>query len=332
MARMIDVNATRFHPRDAKGHYESFFLRANHPTRALAFWIRYTVFCPKGQPGKAIGELWAVVANGETGRHVAVKKEMPMSQCRFDRGKLAVQIGDAMLDAKQLRGAAAGGGHRVGWSLAYEGSEAPVLFLPQRLYDASFPKAKSVVSLPMATFNGVIQLDGESITVDNWVGSQNHNWGVKHTDRYAYGQVCGFDNAPASFLEIATAKVKIGPLWTPAMTLMVLRHDGREIALNGVWRSLRAKGEYEYFRWGFSSENGDAAIAGEISAAREDFVGLRYYNPPGGEKTCLNSKIASCTLTLRDKRSGASTELIARRRAAFEILTDDDAHGVEIKA
>jgi len=134
----------------------------------------------------------------------------------------------------------------------------------------------------MARFNGVIQLDGESLTVDSWIGSQNHNWGVKHTDRYAYGQVCGFDNAPDSFLEVATAKVKIGPLWTPAMTLIVLRHQGREFALNGIWRSLRARGDYEYFQWRFASENADAAIEGEIAAPRENFVGLRYYNPPAG--------------------------------------------------
>jgi len=120
MRRHDQYQRARFRPGDPRGHYESFFLRANHPTHALAFWIRYTVFSPKEQPGKAIGELWAVIANGETGRHVAVKKEMPLSQCQFDREKLAVRIGDATLDSTQLRGAAAGAGHRVGWSLSYK--------------------------------------------------------------------------------------------------------------------------------------------------------------------------------------------------------------------
>jgi len=35
-------------------------------------------------------------------------------------------------------------------------------------------------------------------------------------------------------------------------------------------------------------------------------------------KTCLNSKLASCKLTLLDKRSGARSELVAQHRAAFE--------------
>ena len=71
------VNWTRYHSQPG-GHYESFFQRANHPTRLLAFWIRYTIFSPKGHPEKAVGELWAIYFNGETGHHIAVKKVVPL--------------------------------------------------------------------------------------------------------------------------------------------------------------------------------------------------------------------------------------------------------------
>ena len=37
-------------------------------------------------------------------------------------------------------------------------------------------------------------------TLERWIGSQNHNWGRKHTDSYAWGQVAGFDDAPQTFL------------------------------------------------------------------------------------------------------------------------------------
>jgi len=57
-------------------------------------------------------------------------------------------------------------------------------------------------------------------------------------------------------------------------------------------------------------------------------VGLNYYNPPGGNKYCLNTKIASCQLILKDKRTGKEEILVTNRRAAFEILTDDRNHGV----
>jgi hypothetical protein len=45
------INWTRYH-NQLRGHYESFFQRANHPTRPLAFWIRYTIFSPTGHPDR----------------------------------------------------------------------------------------------------------------------------------------------------------------------------------------------------------------------------------------------------------------------------------------
>ena len=60
----MDENAARYRPGEPAGHYESYFLRANHPNRPLAFWIRYTVFSPAGRPEAAEGELWAIVFDG----------------------------------------------------------------------------------------------------------------------------------------------------------------------------------------------------------------------------------------------------------------------------
>ena len=167
-----------------------------------------------------------------------------------------------------------------------------------------------------------------------WVGSQNHNWGSRHTDHYAWGQVAGFDTHPDSFLEVGTARLKLGPLWTPFMTVLVLRHGGEEFALNGLRQSLRARAAFRYFEWDFATENEQVRVEGHISAPRDSFVGLRYGNPPGGSKYCLNSKLAACELRVTDKRTpaGRPAELLSTaHRAAFEILTDDRAHGVSLR-
>jgi hypothetical protein len=183
----------------------------------------------------------------------------------------------------------------------------------------------------MARFTGEIRLRGETLEIDNWVGSQNHNWGARHTDRYAWGQVCGFDDAPGSFLEVATVKFKLGPIWSKALTPFVLRHDGKECAFTSIWRGLRARASYDYFTWRFAARSAAAELQGEIHAARDAFVGLKYYNPPGGVKYCLNSKIADCTLRLIDFESRTSKTLRATRKAAFEILTDDTDHSIDIR-
>jgi hypothetical protein len=116
------------------------------------------------------------------------------------------------------------------------------------------------------------------------------------------------------------------------MTLVVLRYEGREFALDTLGHALRARGRFGYFEWSFASEDSELAVEGRMRATRDDFVGLRYDNPPGGFKHCLNTKIASCELRIVDKQRGGgrAQELRARNRAAFEILTDDLAHGIPI--
>jgi len=327
------ANWARYEPGQTRGHYESFFLRANHPTRPLAFWIRYTLFSPHRRPGAAIGELWAVAFDGDTGHHVAVKREVPVADCEFDRGGLGVRIADARLAPGEAAGTATAGAHGIAWDLRFEGAAPPLLLLAPHLYAARLPKAKSIVGLPLARFDGTLTVDGAPLAVTGWVGSQNHNWGSRHTDHYAWGQVCGFDDHPDTFLEVGTARVRLGPLWTPFMTVLVLRHRGEELAINTLRQAYRARASFSYFTWQFTTAAEGVRIEGTIRAPAEAFVGLTYLNPPGGVKHCLNSKLAACELQLTDQRRGTprTETLTTRHRAAFEILTDDTRHGIAMR-
>jgi hypothetical protein len=338
-------NGCRFVSGQRGGHYESYFQRANHPTRPLAFWIRYTIFSPKGRPADAVGELWAIYFDGDRGGITAAKEVVPVSECHFSGSGLDVGIGQAVLKDGLLNGGATAGGHAVQWSLRYEGGGPPLLLFPESYYERRFPKAKALVGTPNAVYRGSLTVDGQEVAVDGWIGSQNHNWGSRHTDHYAWGQVAGFDNAPDTFLECSTARVRLGPFWSPWFTLIVLRVDGQEYALNTIGQGLRAHGSFDYFTWTFDSR-GPAqgasfgsqdhrgpdtviGISGRIQAPASTFVGLRYDNPPGGHKTCLNTKLARCELVL-EQTGQSPRRLISEHRAAFEILTDDQGHGVPI--
>jgi len=329
------ANYTHYRLGQKAGHYESFFQRANHPSQPLAFWIRYTIFNPAGHPEKAIGELWAIWFDGVRGSKVAIKKVFPIGQCAFSTSSFDVRIHDATLRPDALKGSATSGGHHISWHLTYGGSSPPLFMLPLGRYQSAFPKAKSLVGSPQALYRGTIAVDDKAYEIFDWLGSQNHNWGSQHTDHYAWGQVTGFDTHPESFLEVATARIKIGPIWTPFMTPIVLRHRGEEIRFNSLIQILRARGSFSYFVWTFFSENSHYRMEGTISAPRDAFVGLRYYNPPGGEKHCLNTKIASCEMKVTDKRHGRNSKpeiLFTAHRASFEILTDDRDHGIAIQA
>ena len=329
---LSQVNHARFNGQTG-GHYESYFQRANHPTRPLAFWIRYTLFSPKNKLEKSLGELWAIFFNGETNKHVAVKQEFALSDCVFSSSSFHVQIGDALLNSEQLNGNIQYKKNTFSWDLSItnDGTK-PLLLFPIGLYKTKLPAAKSLVGMPKAHYKGKLKLNGETVDIKNWLGSQNHNWGKRHTDLYAWGQVAGFDTYQNSFLELATAKLKIGPFWTPAMTLIILRHKGKEYKLNGIIQSIKAHGVFNYFVWNFISKTKEIEIEGTISAPRNAFVGLNYYNPPGGSKHCLNTKIAKCTIKIIDKNLGTEEILETNNRAAFEILTNDKKHGIDISA
>jgi len=312
-------------PARPEGHYESWFVRANHPNRPQAFWIRYTRFIP-ADARPALGELWAIWFDGDQNKVVAVKRELPLADCQFANDRMHATVGDSELYDHHLHGHAEHNGHRIGWSLNYQGEDHSLLLLPENLYDTKLPRAKSVVSRPQAQFSGELDIDGERIVLDQWPGSENHNWGSRHTDRYAWGQVAAFDNQPDAFLECITAQVKVGPLMSPRLTVAVVRVEGEDYLFNSLFTAFRARGRYTPFSWQFQSRQQGFELEVDIEGPASSFAALTYFNPPTGSKTCLNSKIARCSLQLR-RPGKPALSLVSRHGAAFEILTDRKDHG-----
>jgi hypothetical protein len=317
-------NYSKWRPGDRKGLYESFFVRGNCVDRPLAFWIKFTVFSPKGRPQDAEGEVWAVYFEGLEGEKVAVKEEYPIKTCLFSADRFEVRVGDARLGDGTLSGTCASGGARMEWDLRYSTTGTSLHFLPEWAYRTPFPKAKGLAPYPDVTWGGTLTVNGAT----GWKGSQNHNWGEKHTDEYAWGQCSTFDGASDTYAEMMSARLKVGPLWTPYMTFLVLHYKGQDILFNSVGSIRRARVSFpNRFEWHFSTDNGIYQTSCTVVGNKETFAGLRYRNPPGGEHACLNSKVSSCEIRLsRDHRE--MDILRSTNTTAFEVLTDDPHHGV----
>lgn len=305
------ANGARFVP--GAVHYESWFSRANHPSEPRAIWIRYTILSPAAGP--ALGELWAIVFDAD--RVIAVREEHPIERCSFAPDRLAIAIDRARHDQRSLEGSAAHRGHTIAWSLRFESHEPPALWMPRALYSLPIPRAKALSASPLARFDGSITVDGAELRVERWLGAQCHNWGARHTTEYAWGQVCGFDGAEDTFLELTTARIAPS---APRTTIALLRRGPLELRFDRVLPALRARASYEPFRWTFDIRRPGARLSGTIDAPASSFVALPYGDPPGGTKWCLNSKLARCELTL--EHAGQRVALVARNRAAFEILSD----------
>jgi hypothetical protein len=311
-------------------YYESRFIRANDPDRARALWLRSTLLLPTA--GAPVADSWMMIFDPDGSGNRALKQPHPIDRSDFRDDTWTARIGATAIDDRSACGSITGVAVSAQWDLRITpGDEAPVKLLNERGYRAKFPTAKTMVRHPLARFDGSVELDDVGVQVEGWTGSVNHNWGRRHTPAYAFGQVCGFDGAPASSLEIVTAHAAVGSLSLPVATLLVLRHNGREVAVRSVLATRRTRGEYRPFSWSFGARLNDVTLDGEITAQPREVIGLTYTDTDGESKYCYNSALATCRIKLSGKGI-AATELVASRRAMFEILTDTRDSSVPLLA
>lgn len=300
-------------------YYESRFIRANDPLRPRALWLRETLLLPRS--GAATADVWLMMFDPEGAGNKAMKSSHPIGEADFRTEPWTARIGATTLDDRSASGSIAEGPGPLSWQLAIDpGDEPSVKLLTDRGYKAAFPTAKTMVRHPLARFDGNLELEDRRVEVDGWTGSVNHNWGRRHTPGYAFGQICGFDDAPGSSLEIVTARAGLGPVALPPVTLFVLRYAGREFAVRSVLDARRTRGAYRPFEWAFGARIDGVVLDGEIRTEPRDVIGLRYTDTSGKSKYCYNSAVASCRIRLSG--TGVDAELTAQRRAMFEILTD----------
>lgn len=311
-------------------YYESRFIRANDPDRARALWMRSTLLLPT--TGTPVADSWVMFFDPDGSGSWALKQPHPIDQSDYRYDIWTARIGETSIDDQSACGSITDAGRSARWDLRITpGDEAPVKLLTDRGYQAKFPTAKTMVRHPLAHFDGSVELDDVRVAVNGWIGSVNHNWGRRHTPAYAFGQVCGFDGAPESSLEIVTAHAAVGPVSLPAATLLVLRHDGREVAVRSVLATRRTRGEYHPFTWSFGARANGVTVDGEITAEPGDVIGLTYTDTSGDSKYCYNSGLATCRIQLSGNGI-ARRELDATRRAMFEILTDTRNEAVPLLA
>ena len=304
--------------------HESRFLRANAAGGRRALWLRETLLLPT--VGESCADVWVMVF--DPSGHRAIRQSYPIEAAHFADEPWTARLAGTELDDSHAHGALPDG---TRWDLSIApGGQPGVRVLPERSYRARFPTAKTQVRHPLARFDGRLQSPDLDLDLDGWVGSINHNWGGRHTPAYAYGQVCGFDEAPESTLEIVTARAGVGPVLLPGVTLFVFRHAGLEFAVRSVLGGMQTHGRYRPFSWTFGARVGEQMIEGEISTVVGDVIGLTYPDTHGGVKYCYNSALANCRVQVAGKAFERAE--LSSDRAMFEILTDDTVTGVPLLA
>lgn len=336
--RHADWNAVRFDPSAPRGHVESYFLKANDPAGDRALWLKATIFASDKEPSRAIAEGWAVAFDrrGGDSHHVGVRHSIPFAQAKFGAEGLGAHwslasSGDSFdISPGSTRGAITMGGERVVWDLAFRGEARPMVPFPSlRLYETKLPRLKYVTPLPDARFEGEVTVRGERWLVEGWRGMQGHNWG-RHAEVYAWSHANVWNEDSDFVLEAGSARVRVGPVLSPMITLVCVRHRGVVYDMNRAVDLVRARGDVTFRRYTFTASGRFAKIEGSIEADTEDMVGLHYPNPDGSTTYCLNSKLARASV--RFEALGRPPISLTSRAAALEVGTLDASHGVRMVA
>lgn len=297
-------------------HYESYFLKACHPAGGLAVWIRYTVHKPPNEPPK--GFTWFTLFDAAAG--VLASKAGPATP---DTPSGAyIRIGESLLSPHQALGAAASPHLDARWELRLDGDAPPVWHLPRWAYGAPLPRTKLLSPHPRISLSGLVRAGERTLELDGWPGTVGHNWGSEHARRTIWIHGTNFPGHEDSWLDLALARVNVGPFTTPWVANGELCLDGRRHRLGGIERVRSTEVEEQVESCRFSLRGDELRVSGEVGAARQNFVAWLYAQPEGGERQTINCSIADLRLDVAPPQAGTLT-LELNGGAAYELQMEE---------
>jgi hypothetical protein len=297
--------------------YESWYLKASHPTEPLGVWIRYTTHEKPDGPER--GSLWFTLF-GDGPPQAAKVTPGPEA---LSRGNGAfIRIGDSEFADGRVQGSALD----ASWDLTFEHPEPELRHLPREwMYKAPIPRTKLTSPFPAARFSGRVAFGDRAVELDSWSGMVGHNWGAEHAERWIWLQGSHFEGRGAdTWLDAAIGRIKVGPWTTPWIANGVISLDGVRHQIGGIERARATKIDEHPDRLRFTLP-GKLTVSGEVSAPREHFVGWIYADPDGSEHNTVNCSIASLRLEV-----GGQT-LDTSHGAAYELGMRETNHGVPIQ-
>jgi hypothetical protein len=309
-----------------RGHYESFYLRASHPTEPLGVWIRHTIHKRPGGP--PTGSVWFTLfeADGPRASKVTVGEE----QLSAPAGGY-VGIGDSEISPGRVAGSAVTDQLSASWQFTYTDGAPPFRHLPRDwMYRAPVPRTKTLSPYPSSLFSGRVTVDGREIPVEGWRGMVGHNWGAEHAERWIWTNGTGFDADGDAYLDAAIGRIKLGPYTTPWIGNGVLFVDGELHRLGGIERTRSTVVRETPQGAQIVLPGKGVKVSGRVGAEASRFVGWRYADPDGGGHEVVNCSIASMTLSVeRDGRP--PIELHTEHGATFELGMRETDHGVPLQ-
>jgi hypothetical protein len=310
------------------GHYESFYVKACEPGGGRGLWIRHTVHKRPGAEPNA--SIWFAFFDRAADGPRATKVTVPAAELSAPEGSW-IRVGDAEIAPGEAEGSVDTEGVSAAWSLTFSTAAEPCKYLPADwLYEAPLPKTKFVAPAPLASFDGRLEIDDETIEFDAWPGMIGHNWGSEHAERWVWLEGTGFTDAPGTYFDAGAARVKLGSRISPWIPSGMLMLEGEPHRLGGLGAIRSALIEESPTACSFVLPGKDIVVRGRVSAPQKDFVGWVYADPRGPEHNTVNCSVADLELTV--ERPGLPPrELTLPGGGAYELGMRETDHGIPIQ-
>lgn len=276
---------------------EVWYATVTHRALRSGLWLRYTVSAPRAaEPSCA---LWASYFDPAGKRTFCGRDTYSIDRLGHVPGRddgALVRIGDAWLSETHLEGRVASDGRAVEWSLDLEPADRCYQHLPPLLRRRAAQRFSSLCSPNLSVpFSGTVAVDGETFTYDREPGCQTHRWGRRHSHSWAWAHCSEWDDGADAVFEAVAAKA--AP-WLPALSFPYLRYGGEDL----VFTATRSRGRYELPVWTFSASNERWRVSGAARLAFDRSVQVRYDDPDGGTRHCVNSEIADLAIEVYERR------------------------------
>ncbi len=305
----------------ARGMYESFYLRAVCPDRPLGVWIRCTVHKRSNAPPR--GSVWCTVFDAEAPApfmHKTTTERLSVPPGGW------ISVGDSHIGP----GAAEGSCGPASWSLRFSQEEPELRHLSSELlYRAPIPRTKLTSPAPAAVFEGTLRLPGRELDLSGWRGMVGHNWGAEHAERWVWLHGIDFSGAPDAWIDVAVGRILVAGAMSPWVANGALAVDGARLPIGGLLaRGVRVAERPDRCSLQLPGRGG-LSIEAHVESPSGASAGWRYADPDGGEHHVLNCSIAALRLVVR-RRGQAARTLTTEHGAAYELGLRQHDHGVAI--
>jgi hypothetical protein len=310
------------------GHYESFYIKACRPGGGQGVWIRHTVHKRPGADPK--GSLWFTLFDRGAPAPRVTKVTVPAGELSAPAGSW-ISVDGSEIGPGRAAGSVETDALTASWELSFSGEAEPCRYLPADwLYEAPLPRTKFVAPYPDARFDGLLELDGEMIALNEWPGMIGHNWGTEHAERWVWLEGTGFADSPGAYFDAGAARVRVGRWTTPWVPSGMLVLDGEAHRLGGLGAIRSASIEEEPTACTFTLPGKDVIVRGRVSAPGKDFVGWVYADPKGPEHNTVNCSVADLELSVESAGRPTRT-LTLEGGAAYELGMRETDHGIPVQ-